>query len=116
MERARLSGARPRPSPTAPTSRSRTPSKAMCLLKPRTWTRRWRWPRAVLSWMATERWRFAPSFPCRDSSPRRAFTKDVPGLVDHLFRREAGKMVSYLTRIFGMGRIDLAQDVVQDTL
>jgi len=41
---------------------------------------------------------------------------DVPGLVDHLFRREAGKMVSYLTRIFGLGRLELAEDVVQDTL
>jgi len=42
--------------------------------------------------------------------------EDVTGLVDHLFRREAGKMVSYLTRIFGLGRLDLAEDVVQDTL
>jgi len=41
---------------------------------------------------------------------------DVIGLVDHLFRREAGKMVSYLTRIFGLSRLDLAEDVVQDTL
>jgi RNA polymerase sigma-70 factor (ECF subfamily) len=40
----------------------------------------------------------------------------VPGLVDHLFRREAGKMVSYLTRLFGIGRLNLAEDVVQDTL
>jgi RNA polymerase sigma factor (sigma-70 family) len=37
-------------------------------------------------------------------------------LVDHLFRREAGKMVPYLTRILGLGRLDLAEDVVQDTL
>jgi RNA polymerase sigma-70 factor (ECF subfamily) len=37
-------------------------------------------------------------------------------LVDHLFRREAGKMVPYLTRILGIGRLDLAEDVVQDTL
>ncbi|HTD48684.1 MAG TPA: sigma-70 family RNA polymerase sigma factor [bacterium] len=43
-------------------------------------------------------------------------TEDVPGLVDHLFRQEAGKMVAYLTRIFGLGRLDLAEDVVQDTL
>lgn len=42
--------------------------------------------------------------------------KDVSGLVDHLFRREAGKMVSYLTRIFGIGRLGMAEDVVQDTL
>ena len=42
--------------------------------------------------------------------------EDVPKLVDHLFRHEAGKMVSYLTRIVGMSRLDLAEDVVQDTL
>jgi RNA polymerase sigma factor (sigma-70 family) len=40
----------------------------------------------------------------------------VHELVDHLFRREAGKMVPYLTRILGLGRLDLAEDVVQDTL
>lgn len=42
--------------------------------------------------------------------------QDIPGLVDHLFRREAGKMVSYLTRLFGLGRLNLAEDVVQDVL
>jgi RNA polymerase sigma factor (sigma-70 family) len=36
--------------------------------------------------------------------------------VDHLFRREAGKMVSHLTKLFGLGRLALAEDVVQDTL
>ncbi len=41
---------------------------------------------------------------------------DVSGLVDHLFRREAGKMVSYLTRVFGVGNLRMAEDVVQDTL
>ncbi len=41
---------------------------------------------------------------------------DIPSLVDHLFRREVGKMVSYLTRIFGFSRLNLAEDVVQDTL
>src|SRR5215813_5098525 len=116
MERERLSGARPGPSPTVPSSRSRTSSKAICSSRPRTWIRRWNWRRAVQSWRAMERWRSAPSFPCSDTLPRRIFTKDVPGLVDHLFRREAGKMVSYLTRIFGLGRLDLAEDVVQDTL
>ncbi|MDA4133034.1 MAG: sigma-70 family RNA polymerase sigma factor, partial [Thaumarchaeota archaeon] len=40
----------------------------------------------------------------------------MPELVDHLFRREAGKMVSYLTRFLGLARLDLAEDVVQDTL
>src|SRR5262249_10072437 len=39
-----------------------------------------------------------------------------PGLVDHLFRRQAGKMISYLTRLFGLDRLNQAEDVVQDTL
>src|SRR5579884_1001913 len=43
-------------------------------------------------------------------------TSDVPRLVDHLFRHEAGKMVSYLIKIFGLGGLELAEDVVQDTL
>jgi RNA polymerase sigma factor (sigma-70 family) len=42
--------------------------------------------------------------------------QDIPELVDHLFRREAGKMVSYLTRLFGLSRLSLAEDVVQDAL
>ncbi len=36
-------------------------------------------------------------------------------LVDHLFRHEAGKMVSVLTRIFGLKHIEIAEDIVQDT-
>jgi RNA polymerase sigma factor (sigma-70 family) len=36
--------------------------------------------------------------------------------VDALFRREAGRLVSMLTRFFGPARIDLAEDVVQDAL
>lgn len=37
-------------------------------------------------------------------------------LVDHLFRREAGKMVAVLTRLFGLPNVELAQDIVQETL
>src|SRR6516165_10475449 len=33
---------------------------------------------------------------------------------DHLFRREAGRMVATLTRIFGVDNLALAEDVVQD--
>src|SRR6267154_6250785 len=33
---------------------------------------------------------------------------------DHLFRREAGRMVSVLTRVFGIHNLALAEDVVQD--
>lgn len=42
--------------------------------------------------------------------------KNVHQLVDHLFRHEAGRMVSILTRLFGLHNIELAEDVVQDTL
>src|SRR5260370_27826662 len=35
-------------------------------------------------------------------------------LGDHLFRREAGRMVATLTRIFGVHNLALAEDVVQD--
>src|SRR5215467_10726009 len=33
---------------------------------------------------------------------------------DHLFRREAGRMVATLTRIFGVHNLAMAEDVVQD--
>src|SRR5690348_14317003 len=33
---------------------------------------------------------------------------------DHLFRREAGRMVAALTRVFGVHNLALAEDVVQD--
>ena len=36
--------------------------------------------------------------------------------MDHLFRRESGKMVSSLTRFFGAKHLELAEDVVQETL
>lgn len=41
---------------------------------------------------------------------------DVSGLAEHLFRQEAGKLVSVLTRIFGLERLQLAEDVVQEAL
>jgi len=40
----------------------------------------------------------------------------IEGTVDHLFRHQSGKMVAVLTRIFGVRNIELAEDVVQDTL
>lgn len=42
--------------------------------------------------------------------------RDVNHLVDHLFRREAGRMVAGLTRIFGPAHLGLAEDVVQEAL
>lgn len=40
----------------------------------------------------------------------------VNKLVDHLFRHESGKMVAVLTKMLGIENLDVAQDVVQDTL
>lgn len=40
----------------------------------------------------------------------------VPALVDHLFRRDAGRMVSVLARALGPEHIGLAEEVVQDAL
>ena len=40
----------------------------------------------------------------------------VPALVDRLFRQQAGQLVSTLTRIFGAGNLDLAEDVVQEAM
>jgi len=36
-------------------------------------------------------------------------------LVDHLFRHHSGKMVSVLTRIFGLSHLNIIEDAVQDT-
>jgi RNA polymerase sigma-70 factor (ECF subfamily) len=41
---------------------------------------------------------------------------DVPRLAEHLFRHEAGKLVSVLTGIFGADRLQMAEDVVQEAL
>lgn len=40
----------------------------------------------------------------------------VSHLVSHLFRHKAGQMVSTLTRLFGVEHLQLAEDVVQETL
>jgi len=41
---------------------------------------------------------------------------NIQKLTDKLFRREAGKMVAVLTKIFGTENLETAEDVVQDTL
>jgi RNA polymerase sigma factor (sigma-70 family) len=41
---------------------------------------------------------------------------DISRLAEHLFRHEAGKLVSVLTALFGMERLQLAEDVVQEAL
>ena len=41
---------------------------------------------------------------------------NVSGSVEHLFRRESGRIVSYLTRLLGPEHMDLAEEVVQEAL
>jgi RNA polymerase sigma-70 factor (ECF subfamily) len=41
---------------------------------------------------------------------------EIEGLVDDLFRREAGRLTAVLTRWLGVERMDLAEDLVQETL
>src|SRR5712675_2685581 len=41
---------------------------------------------------------------------------EINQLVEHFFRHESGKMVAVLTKIFGAENLDLAEDVVQDSL
>jgi RNA polymerase sigma factor (sigma-70 family) len=43
-------------------------------------------------------------------------TDNINNLLDHLFRHESGKLISMLTRIFGTDNIELAEDVVQDSI
>jgi RNA polymerase sigma factor (sigma-70 family) len=41
---------------------------------------------------------------------------NIDKLVDHLFRHQAGKMISVLIRLFGIYNLEMAEDVVQDTM
>lgn len=43
-------------------------------------------------------------------------SNDLNKTINHLFRQESGKMVSVLVKIFGNKNIDLAEDVVQESL
>ncbi len=43
-------------------------------------------------------------------------TKKVNQLVDHLFREEYGRVVSFLTATFGFHFMEIAEDIAQDTL
>lgn len=42
--------------------------------------------------------------------------KNIPQLTEHLFRQESGKLVSILTGIFGIERLQMAEDLVQEAL
>ena len=47
---------------------------------------------------------------------RKASAPSVAEVAENLFRHEAGKLVAALTRIFGLDRLRLAEDVVQEAL
>ena len=51
-----------------------------------------------------------------EPTPPAGNDRQVAALVDHLFRREAGRLVSILTRHFGVRNLHLAEDVIQDAL
>ncbi len=42
--------------------------------------------------------------------------ENINQLVDHLFRHESGKMVAVLTRLLGFQNLEVAHDIVQDSL
>src|SRR5690349_14982598 len=37
-------------------------------------------------------------------------------LIEHLFRRQAGRMVAHLTRLLGPANLDLAEETVQEAM
>ena len=43
-------------------------------------------------------------------------TTPTEALLDHLFRRQAGRMVAHLTRLLGPAHLELAQEVVQEAM
>src|SRR5882724_5807706 len=51
-----------------------------------------------------------------DNTTPAASPGEVTQVVEHFFRHEAGKMISTLTRIFGIEHLNRAEDVVQETL
>jgi RNA polymerase sigma-70 factor (ECF subfamily) len=43
-------------------------------------------------------------------------SRQTGALLDHLFRRQAGRMVSHFTRLLGPAHLELAQEVVQESM
>src|SRR5882672_9152704 len=78
------------------------------------WSRCGRSPRNVLSPTPSARRRRSSRMP-ETASPA-APAGGISQLAEHLFRQESGKLVSVLTGIFGIDRLQLAEDVVQEAL
>ncbi len=41
---------------------------------------------------------------------------NIPQSIEHLFRHESGKMLAVLVKLFGFRQVEIAEDIVQDTL
>ena len=54
--------------------------------------------------------------PCCEITNTVRSADEVTRVVEHFFRHEAGRIVSTLTRIFGIEHLNRAEDVVQETL
>jgi RNA polymerase sigma-70 factor (ECF subfamily) len=52
----------------------------------------------------------------RDSVPLGSSDSSRRDSLDHVFRRESGRIIAALTRVFGVHNLALAEDVVQDAL
>jgi RNA polymerase sigma factor (sigma-70 family) len=60
-----------------------------------------------------------PDIPAATDAPlpvESAPATGVPGIVDHLFRRQAGQVVATLTRILGLQHLELVEDSMQEAL
>jgi RNA polymerase sigma factor (sigma-70 family) len=68
------------------------------------------WPRRPRSFLRAPVVETAPN---PNTNPRAG---EISRLAEHLFRHEAGKLVSVLTGLFGIERLQLAEDVVQEAL
>ena len=43
-------------------------------------------------------------------------TSEAGPLLEHLFRHQAGRIISHLTRLFGPSHLDLAEESVQEAM
>jgi RNA polymerase sigma factor (sigma-70 family) len=69
--------------------------------------------------MRGSRFRLARAFFCTSQAMPEATapaTLSPDLLVEHLFRHEAGRMTAVLAKVLGRGRLEVAQDLVQETL
>src|SRR5690349_2919176 len=105
------------PSWTARTPRRRRPSAATSSSGPKTTARRSSWPptaRTCSTAASTCGRSISWASPSRE--PMSAPDASVPGLVEHLFRHEAGRLLAGLGRRLGLDQLDLAEEAVQDAL